>query len=668
MENIHVVKHEEKYLILDINTSRCLELDIDSYKSLIEENNANSFSNVYKEYNVLEKLGYFTPRQLTPIEEEDYTIHEVHLGAFTKCNLSCKYCFRHDNISEENSISVEQAIKLVDCIVEKLVFNKKVSWFFFNVGLTGETLVDFNFNNKLRNHILKIAQNNEMSLNCVFSNTNAVLLNEKNAKEMWNAADMTSISVSIDGPKYIHDATRCFYNGEGSYDIIEPNIIECNKKYRTVAEATLTGKMPYVTEIFTHLLSLGFGSICIKPVRINKDSEYAINHENIENVKKEYSKFIKFLISLDDNKLLDYLSRINERDFFGRFFYRLFTGQVVNGRCNATIGLISIDFKGDIYPCASLMGVEYFKIGNIFEDEDNWEKKRIELLRKIHIENKNECSECWAKNLCGGVCASSSFLNGGNITSPDLIECELIKHIIEQGMILMSEISNRSEVLMALDSRYRYRASGAVKPLAFCSYTVNSPLSDLTAWESAFRIELSKKEQLRGFKVWKDSRGLKANVMTLWDEKNFYLRVDIKSDELENRNGTGTLSNNSIVRFSVTSKGSVMPEEYSIGMRGNKPLILRHRLQDVPKNLLGEIDDAEIAVINDNDVTSYIVLIPWYHLKLFPQENTACMFNVAIYITENPYVPKAWLEWSPGIVVENDPELFGILKFIRTVQ
>lgn len=664
--NSHIVSHGDKYIVLDTDTSRCFEIDHSMYQTIMNMESLNEESKgAINEIQLLKKMGYFSTNEEYKKYENDTTIHEVHLGIHTRCNLECKYCFRHDNIVEDN-LSVEQGKALIDRILKMISEDENNTWTFFNMGLTGEVLVDLEFFEKIQKYIHEIADRKQKSINCVFNNTNGTLLTEENARKLFKLSHRTEINISIDGPKKIHDENRCFPDGSGSFEKIRRAVLECNKKWRTAAEVTLTGNNPNLREIFLELCEMGFDSICIKPVRADKKMKYAINGENLNSVKNEYKRFIEFLISSTDSKLLEYLSLINPRDFLGRFFYRILLGQKVSRRCNALVSLVAIDQKGDIYPCASLIGVKDFLIGNVNEDKSIWEKKRHELMEKFHKFEKEECSRCFAKNLCGGGCANSAYLANGNIDSPDNIECELTRFVIEQAMILLWEVSKRKEVLNALLSKNRNRSVHGIVQSTICKYAKLSPFEDKKVWGSADTILLNSKEQMRGYKIWGENIEFWGSVKTLWDENYFYINVVINYDS-NNSEFWEIASDENVVRFSMSRNSKEIPFEYGIATDNGKGVLLRLRLQDQLKNSVGEVSEAKVLVYSDKDMLVYQVALSWNELKIAPLVDDVFKFNVALYSKDRLYGGKWWYEWTPGIVVENHPELFGDIHFVGSL-
>src|SRR5260370_30869813 len=73
------------------------------------------------------------------------------------------------------------------------------------------------------------------------------------------------VTVSMDGPKEMHDHLRVFANGRGSYDIIEPKVRALIQNHRTrpiTARVTLTAGVSDVIRNFLPLKrDLGFHEV-----------------------------------------------------------------------------------------------------------------------------------------------------------------------------------------------------------------------------------------------------------------------------------------------------------------------------------------------------------------------------------------------------------------------
>jgi hypothetical protein len=100
------------------------------------------------------------------------------------------------------------------------------------------------------------------------------------------------VTVSMDGPKEMHDHLRVFSNGKGSYDIIEPKVRALIQNHRTrpiTARVTLTAGVSDVIRIFRHLKQdLGFHEVGFAPVTTSPNQLYAINATGMDSVLDQF--------------------------------------------------------------------------------------------------------------------------------------------------------------------------------------------------------------------------------------------------------------------------------------------------------------------------------------------------------------------------------------------
>ncbi|WP_024834460.1 radical SAM/SPASM domain-containing protein [Ruminiclostridium josui] len=652
----HVFQNGDEYIALDVNTSRCMEMDEYALKVLQgEAAREGKMEAAVKEYNTLKYIDYYSHENFTrEIPENELNVCSINLTIPHACNLDCEYCYSKDYYKP---VSREQVFKILDRLIERFVAPSKNKRFMFNFSLFGEVLLNIPLLTEMKQYLEDWGNKNGKRLSSRFNATNATLLTPEKAREMWELSDMGEINISIDGPAHIHDKVRHFPNGKGTYTIIEENVKDCVNKWPTVASAVLNGQNPNVTEIFLHLYNLGFRRIRIKPIRASYDNPYAITKDNVNIVKEEYTKFIKFLLEQDDAQLVDYISCIDGDELLGRFFQTLLKGIVSKYRCPALRDTIVVNSDGDIYSCQSVIGFEEFKVGNIFDDDTAWNEKRNSLLTKMHVNLKEECKKCWAINLCGGGCAHAGWLNNGSLETPDLVKCDLVRHVIEQAMILLSGIRSRPEASKMLETAFRRRSPQSVLLSASSKHTNVSPLSDSTAWENAKIINLNRKEQLRGAVSGKQI--FTGKVHTLWDEQYFYLKADILGLNSDKK----MFNQENLVRFCLMENTDGNIWEYGIGLNIGQPVLTRFYMKDISKDFFGNVEDAIVSISETEEGMSYQVAIPWKEFGVKPEDGKVLRFNVVLYEREHPYpyVAEWWWEWSPGMVVEMNPNLLGKL-------
>ena len=66
---------------------------------------------------------------------------------------------------------------------------------------------------------------------------------------------------------------------------------------------------------------------------------------------------------------------------------------------------------------------------------DEEKKHRLSSLR---IDARESCKECWARYFCGGGCYAAAWLTNRDVSQPDLVKCELVKHLILLSMQMIA--------------------------------------------------------------------------------------------------------------------------------------------------------------------------------------------------------------------------------------
>jgi len=222
-----------------------------------------------------------------------------------------------------------------------------------------------------------------------------------------------NLTLSLDGPRVVHDKFRVDRAGDGTFD----KVIEAFKE----VERRRQGKNYYVRGTFTHdtlnfsesvkfLVDQGFKTISMEPVT-GEGLPWSIKWTDLPIIEQEYEKLANF-----------YLMRAKEGNDKRFYFYhfelnpmnppsvlRRFTG------CGAGVEYVAVNPKGDIFPCHQFDNVLSYKMGNVGQAAV---KPHPDFV-KAHALNKKHCQECWARALCGGGCHADSFFTTGNIMGPE---------------------------------------------------------------------------------------------------------------------------------------------------------------------------------------------------------------------------------------------------------
>lgn len=345
-------------------------------------------------------------------------LQTIVLNLAYSCNLTCGYCFAKggDYGVGKSFMSLEVAKKGIDFLLENSGDNKEVTVTLFG----GEPLMAFNVIVPVVEYGRKAGE--RFGKRVEFSmTTNGTLLSEE--KIRFIAENAIGVSVSMDGPKEVHDKIRTFVgSGKGSYDVILAKVKRLLELHRTkpvAARVTLTRGKHDVKKILTHLLDLGFYEVGIAPVT-SSESAYALSADDMEHLLAEFQELSEI-----------YIEKALKHEYFGfsnltNELQQIHSGVTKPFPCGAALGLLSVSMNGDLYVCHRFTEEKEFKLGSIF-DGLNLEKQRT-FLEAVHLEKKGEpCKSCWAKFLCAGGCHHESFVREGDFRAPVLHYCDWIR-------------------------------------------------------------------------------------------------------------------------------------------------------------------------------------------------------------------------------------------------
>lgn len=112
--------------------------------------------------------------------------------------------------------------------------------------------------------------------------------------------------------------------------------------------------------------------------------------------------------------------------------------------CSAGINELSVNCKGDIYPCFTFIGKKEFCMGNVYDfNKNNKTFNEIQsILIKNTFDNNEKCKTCWVKGICSN-CIGNSFLINGSINKPISEICEVQKVQLERIMAEFDKLASR---------------------------------------------------------------------------------------------------------------------------------------------------------------------------------------------------------------------------------
>ena len=336
------------------------------------------------------------------------------------CNLRCSYCSLHHLNEEKISMTRETACQAIKSILNKYEGNVRTIMFF-----GGEPLLNYQLIQQVVNYTQGYCDKHNYKVPSFGIQTNGTLISKEIA--LFLKENSFTITISLDGPPEVNDLQRALYNGSGSHGKIIKgisNLIENDVQFSI--EATITRnhleiKDP-VKSIFHYLIGLGAQSVHIMPV-MGSYGNTELPSEKTEEIAKEFAQIaacsIKSLLTDSPKRLFQPLYVIDNLLYPNKYI------------CYAGLGTVTIDAKGNIYPCYYLSKDDYY-MGNVFDEtssSDSYQKIQNYLLDR----SKNTiypCKNCWAKNLCNS-CYGAMNADKEGLTAPSPELCIIIREIID---------------------------------------------------------------------------------------------------------------------------------------------------------------------------------------------------------------------------------------------
>ncbi|HTW64502.1 MAG TPA: quinohemoprotein amine dehydrogenase maturation protein [Bryobacteraceae bacterium] len=351
-----------------------------------------------------------------------FPIQSLVMNLTNQCNLSCQYCYEFgaDKVATPDGkpkfMDLETAKASVNFLLEQSGDRRAIHITFFG----GETLMNFPLLKQVVAYATERAAEEGRHIDFSLT-TNATLLTPTIIQFL--SENRIGVTVSMDGPKEMHDHLRVFANGKGSYDIIEPKVRALIENHRTrpiTARVTLTAGVSDVIKIFRHLKQdLGFHEVGFAPVTTSPNQLYAIGNQGMDHVLDQFHALA--------DEYLEHALRGESHGFsnVSDTLAELVQGVNKSHPCGAGLGLLGVGPSGDIAPCHRFVDSDAHALGNIATGIDR--AKQADFLRRGHIDSKYDCHTCWARPLCAGGCHHEAFVRYGDTGHPNLHYCDWIR-------------------------------------------------------------------------------------------------------------------------------------------------------------------------------------------------------------------------------------------------
>lgn len=354
-------------------------------------------------------------------EDPKKLVRTITFQVTQRCSLRCTYCYQSQELHAHGCImTFDIAKKFIDMILSYkddndcsyINFNNTKGIIIEFIG--GEPLLEIDLIDKITDYFInRLIEMHHPWINrymiSICSN-GTEYFNNKVQKYFKKHKNHISFSITIDGNKELHDACRKFPNGKGSYDIAMAAVNDWRSKGNYIgSKITLAPEnIRYTYEAIKSLIENGY-----QEINANCVFEEGWTEEHAKILYNEMKKISDYIL---DNNLEDLV----EISLYNENLFKPLPEEDNQNYCGGAgdhLAMLSVDYKGDIYPCirymeSSIQGKQDpVIIGNV---NTGIAKKKCEICHIKQLKNVTRRSqssdECWYCPIASG-CATCSAYN-----------------------------------------------------------------------------------------------------------------------------------------------------------------------------------------------------------------------------------------------------------------
>lgn len=450
-ENLHEVHVDGRQLLFHVPTTSLFEMDrvagdvlrLFREKTLVTQDDVKSrFDGLHEPERVTEALREFKDLQVirdagleapvpAPIRISEYPISTMVLNVNTGCNLSCTYCYKEDLTSPDKGerMDFRTASEAFELLLREAATRDRVNLVFFG----GEPLSNMGLIREVTAYAERRAAEEGKTVDLSLT-TNGTLLSDDLID--WFDAHRFGLTISMDGPRALHDRNRRTIGGKGTYDVVAPKVRRLLDRYRSRpvgARVTLTPGVTNVVAIHQHLKhEIGFFEVGFSPVTAGDMAAFNLN-------ETELAEVFAGMKDLGHQYLEGALR--GENNGFSNM-HQLMTDLVEGTRkslpCGAGLGLLAVDKEGGLNLCHRFTGSDLPTFGNV---TDGIDKARLgTFLNGMLDRSDRSCRTCRIRNICSGGCYHESYARYGDPAHPVHHYCDILRDWVDFGIAVYTRI------------------------------------------------------------------------------------------------------------------------------------------------------------------------------------------------------------------------------------
>lgn len=452
-----VFKTHKNFYLYDRSKNKICEIKEATYNYL---NGFDGSNTVKREIRKLRSAGYL--RENNPLEVisnpyNDIVEHMLNncmedliLQVTQSCNLRCEYCIysennasRHGRQHRDAVMSYDKAVQIINFFMEHSR-NKVIIGFY-----GGEPLLAFDLIKKIVQYIHSTFPERKVEYSIT---TNGTLLNNEIIE--FFIREKFQMTLSIDGPKEIHDKNRHFQSGRGSFDFIVQKLTKLEQTFPKFFENVTTNTVINPEYNVNNYIDFFNDNVSLKNMhhRLSGLSDAGIDDIYV------YNEDLKIAMAKEEiyamaNMLGWFAKDFELKEYFPPYMSDLIqkhaileSGEFISksghpgGPCIPGVKRCLVNIDGDIFPCEKAIENQEMVIGNT---EQGFYLEKVKQFMNIGTLTENECKNCWAFLLCSscgvsctgsdGFCAKKRLKKCGGIQQYVIKILRSIKILEENG-------------------------------------------------------------------------------------------------------------------------------------------------------------------------------------------------------------------------------------------
>ncbi|MHA1230071.1 MAG: radical SAM protein [Candidatus Helarchaeota archaeon] len=329
--------------------------------------------------------------------EDKYKLERVNLSINSICNLSCRYCYFYNPARKLNkgmeltSEEIYQILQNIHDYSKEFKIAKKIKVNF--VG-SGEPLISWN---KIKDGIEKYNSINQNSELRFYTVSNGLLINRKILREMKKIG--LTPSLSIDGPKLIHDKNRITNDGKSTFDrVINSLKLLQEEGFEIIINPSITWDLlNNINSFFNFVEEFKISKVIFGRLIDTPSNFKSVSSDDYYNgLIRIYNKWKNF----------DYFFEIGNFTSYKRAFTKNpdITCTVYGSICGGGFTNI-IYLLRDVYPCGRFFDIKEWRIGRFNYPLkiilENMKKKYKSILENKLIKfQEMYCKNCEVSEFC----------------------------------------------------------------------------------------------------------------------------------------------------------------------------------------------------------------------------------------------------------------------------